>query len=244
MKIKVFKNEEFAGRCAADAIIAVINAKPDAILGLPTGSTPLTTYHALATAVDEGRVSFKDVSTFNLDEYVGLPETHEQSYRFFMNSNLFNHIDIDKKNTHLPCENSANLTDAEAAAYDARINAAGGIDFQLLGIGGNGHIAFNEPGVAIDSLTHKQKITPETRVANSRFFDNDPEKVPEYAVTLGIKGIMNARKIVLLAFGKGKAQAVYDTVCGKVDPKVPASILQLHPDVTIMLDEDAAAMIK
>lgn len=242
MIVKVFENEEFAGRAAADAIIAQINAKSNSVLGLPTGSTPLTTYNALAEACTEGRVSFKDVRTFNLDEYVGLDPTHEQSYRYFMNTNLFNRVDIDIANTNLPCDGS-DIDDATAATYDARIEAAGGIDLQLLGIGGNGHIGFNEPGGAIDSLTHKQQITHETRVANSRFFDNDPEKVPAFAVTLGMKGIMNARKIVLIAYGANKAQAVYDTVCGKVTADVPASILQLHPNVCIYVDKAAAAKL-
>ena len=242
MIVKVFENEEFAGRAAADAIIAQINCKPNSVLGLPTGSTPLTTYNALAIACAEGRVSFKDVKTFNLDEYVGLDPSHDQSYRYFMNTNLFTRVDIDIANTNLPCDGS-DISDEEAATYDARIAAAGGIDFQLLGIGGNGHIGFNEPGGAIDSLTHKQKITYETRVANSRFFDNDPEKVPPYAVTLGMKGIMNARKIVLIAYGANKAQAVYDTVCGKVTPDVPASILQLHPNVSIYVDKAAEAKL-
>lgn len=242
MIVKVFENEEFAGRAAADAIIAQINAKPNSVLGLPTGSTPLTTYNALAIACAEGRISFKDVKTFNLDEYVGLDPSHDQSYRYFMNTNLFKRVDIDLANTNLPCDGS-DITDEEAATYDARIEAAGGIDFQLLGIGGNGHIGFNEPGGAIDSLTHKQKITYETRVANSRFFGNDPEKVPPYAVTLGMKGIMNARKIVLIAYGANKAQAVYDTVCGRVTADVPASILQLHPNVSIYVDKAAAAKL-
>ena len=144
MIVKVFENEEFAGRAAADAIIAQISAKPNSVLGLPTGSTPVPTYRALSAACAEGRVSFKDVKTFNLDEYVGLNPAHEQSYRYFMNDNLFNHVDIDIANTNLPCDGS-DLDDATAAKYDEKIIAAGGIDFQLLGIGGNGHIGFNEP---------------------------------------------------------------------------------------------------
>ena len=142
MIVKVFENEEFAGRAAADAIIAQISAKPNSVLGLPTGSTPVPTYRALSAACAEGRVSFKDVKTFNLDEYVGLNPAHEQSYRYFMNDNLFNHVDIDIANTNLPCDGS-DLDEATAAKYDEKIIAAGGIDFQLLGIGGNGHIGFN-----------------------------------------------------------------------------------------------------
>jgi len=243
MIVKVFDNEEFAGRAAADAIIAQINCKPNCVLGLPTGSTPIPTYKALVAACAEGRISFKDVKTFNLDEYVGLNPAHEQSYRYFMNDNLFNHVDIDIANTNLPCDGS-DIDDATAATYDCKIKAAGGIDLQLLGIGGNGHIGFNEPGGAIDSLTHKQQITMNTRQANARFFGGDPLAVPEYAVTLGMKGIMNARKIVLIAYGENKAQAVYDTVCGKVTADVPASILQLHPNCYIYVDKAAAKLLK
>ena len=242
MIVKVFENEEFAGRAAADAIIAQISAKPNSVLGLPTGSTPVPTYRALSAACAEGRVSFKDVKTFNLDEYVGLNPAHEQSYRYFMNDNLFNHVDIDIANTNLPCDGS-DLDEATAAKYDEKIIAAGGIDFQLLGIGGNGHIGFNEPGGAIDSLTHKQKITMATREANARFFGGDPMAVPEYAVTLGMTGIMNARKIVLIAYGANKAQAIHDTVYGRVTADVPASILQLHPNCSIYVDKAAAAML-
>ena len=229
MIVKVFENEEFAGRAAADAIIAQISAKPNSVLGLPTGSTPVPTYRALSAACAEGRVSFKDVKTFNLDEYVGLNPAHEQSYRYFMNDNLFNHVDIDIANTNLPCDGS-DLDEATAAKYDEKIIAAGGIDF-------------NEPGGAIDSLTHKQKITMATREANARFFGGDPMAVPEYAVTLGMKGIMNARKIVLIAYGANKAQAIHDTVYGRVTADVPASILQLHPNCSIYVDKAAAAML-
>ena len=232
MIVKVFENEEFAGRAAADAIIAQISAKPNSVLGLPTGSTPVPTYRALSAACAEGRVSFKDVKTFNLDEYVGLNPAHEQSYRYFMNDNLFNHVDIDIANTNLPCDGS-DLDEATAAKYDEKIIAAGGI----------GHIGFNEPGGAIDSLTHKQKITMATREANARFFGGDPMAVPEYAVTLGMKGIMNARKIVLIAYGANKAQAIHDTVYGRVTADVPASILQLHPNCSIYVDKAAAAML-
>ncbi len=242
MNIKVFKNSAFATRAAADYIIAQISQKSDSVLGLPTGSTPLGTYKTLIEAFCEGRVSFKNVKTFNLDEYVGLSPEHEQSYRYFMNSNLFNHIDIDIENTCMPCDGT-DITDEEASLYDTKINAAGGIDLQLLGIGNNGHIAFNEPGGYIGSLTHKQKISQNTIEANARFFGGDVNAVPKYAVTLGIRGIMNARKIILLALGSGKAQAVYDTICGPVTAAVPASILNLHPDCTVLCDEEAASMI-
>jgi len=242
MNIKVFANKEAAGRAAADAIIAQINAKPNSVLGLPTGSSPIPVYDALAAACSEKRISFKDIKTFNLDEYVGLNPAHPESYRYFMNKNLFTRVDIDLANTNLPCDGS-DITDEEAATYDDRIKAAGGIDLQMLGIGPNGHIGFNEPGTAFDSLTHKQKLTQETLDANARFFDNDPTQVPKYAVTLGIKAIMNAKKIVMIITGANKAQAVKDAVEGPVTVDVPASILQLHPDCTFYLDAEAASML-
>ena len=236
MIVKIFKNDDYASRAAADIIIAQISAKPNSVIGLPTGGTPVKTYQTLIQAFQEGRVSFKNVKTFNLDEYVGLDPTHEQSYRYFMNDKLFSHIDILIENTHLPCSE-------DPEKYDDEIIAAGGLDLQVLGIGNNGHIAFNEPGGKFDSLTHKQRITEETREANKRFFGNDINKVPEYAVTLGIKGIMNARKIIQLAFGKGKAKAIYDTVRGPVNVDVPSGVLQLHPDCTLLIDEAAAELL-
>ena len=242
MEVKVFANKELAGRAVADAFIAQIAAKPNSVLGLPTGSSPIPVYDALAIACAEGRISFKNVKTFNLDEYVGLAVTHPESYRYFMNKNLFTRVDIDMANTNLPCDGS-DITDEQAATYDDRIKAAGGIDLQMLGIGPNGHIGFNEPGTPFDSLTHKQKLTEATLAANSRFFDNDPDKVPHYAVTLGIKAIMNARKIVMIITGANKAQTVKDTLCGPVTTAVPASILQLHPNCTFYLDKEAASLL-
>jgi len=236
MIIKIFKNDDCASRAAADIIIAQILEKPNSVLGLPTGGTPVKTYQTLIQACNEGRVSFKNVKTFNLDEYIELDSSHEQSYRNFMNTNLFTHIDIAMENTFLPSEENA-------ANYDEMIKSAGGLDLQVLGIGGNGHIAFNEPGGAFDSLTHKQAIAEATIRDNARFFDGDIEKVPKFAVTLGIKGIMNARNIILLAFGKGKAQAIYDTVRGPVTTNVPSSILQLHPNCTLLIDEAAAGLL-
>lgn len=237
MTVKIFENENIVGREAADAIIKQINEKPRCVIGLATGSSPLFAYRELIRAQKEGRVSFREVKTFNLDEYVGLASEHRQSYRFFMNENLFSHIDIDISNTFFPGEG------AEPSEYDGKIKAAGGIDLQLLGIGNNGHIAFNEPGTPADSLTHKQKISESTRRANARFFGGDADKVPEYAVTLGLLGIMNARKIILVACGEAKAKAVHDMIRGRVDANVPASILQLHPDCTVLLDRAAAGLL-
>ena len=243
MIVKVFENEEFAGRAAADAIIAQISAKPNSVLGLPTGSTPVPTYRALSAACAEGRVSFKDVKTFNLDEYVGLNPAHEQSYRYFMNDNLFNHVDIDIANTNLPCDGS-DLDEATAAKYDEKIIAAGGIDFQLLGIGGNGHIGFNEPGGTLASRTHVGVLTEQTRRDNARFFDGDIDQVPTHCVTQGLGTIMDSRAHIFIATGEGKADAVKAMIEGGVTQRWPASILQHHPDVTVLLDEAAASKLE
>ena len=240
MKI-VVNTEEKISEMIAEDFIAVVNAKPNAVLGLATGTSPLQVYADLAKANKEGRVSFKGVTTFNLDEYVGLEGTHNQSYRYFMNENLFNHIDIDKANTNVLLGVGDYVTFMNQ--YDAKIAAAGGIDIQILGIGSDGHIAFNEPGTPFDSLTHETPLTEQTIKDNSRLF-NDISEVPTRAVTMGLKSIMNARKIVLIATGKNKAKAVYGLIKGPKTEDMPCSILQDHPDVTVYVDEDAYSLCK
>lgn len=240
MKI-VVNTEEKISQMIAEDFIAVVNAKPNAVLGLATGTSPLQVYADLAKANKEGRVSFKGVTTFNLDEYVGLEGTHNQSYRYFMNENLFNHIDIDKANTNVLLGVGDYVTFMNQ--YDAKIAAAGGIDIQILGIGSDGHIAFNEPGTSFDSLTHETQLTEQTIKDNSRLF-NDISEVPTRAVTMGLKSIMNARKIVLIATGKNKAKAVYGLIKGPKTEDMPCSILQDHPDVTVYVDEDAYSLCK
>lgn len=223
---------------AAQRYVALLTQKPNAILGYATGSTPLDLYTELIRRNQAGELSFRDVTTFNLDEYVGLDGSHDQSYRYFMNHNLFEHIDIDMARTHVPSG-----IDVEAAAeYDDAIAAAGGIDLQLLGIGNNGHIGFNEPGTPFGSITHKVELTASTREANKRFFAS-LEDVPTHAVTMGIKTVMNARKIILIALGAAKAPIIRETIRGEVTPAVPASVLQLHPDVEIYLDHAAASLL-
>ena len=186
-------------------------------------------------------IQIKDVKTFNLDEYVGLSEDHEQSYRYFMNHNLFDHIDIVKENTHVP---SGNIENEEALEeYDALIDAAGGIDLQILGIGSDGHIAFNEPGTSFNSLTHVTELAPSTINDNSRFFESIDD-VPTKAVTMGLASIMKAKKIVLIATGENKADAVKSLLMGLITEKVPCSILRKHPDVTIYVDRDAYSKVK
>lgn len=240
MEIKVLKSEEI-NREIADTFISLIQKKPNAVLGLATGSSPVGVYQLLVKANKEGVISFKDITTFNLDEYVGLDESNDQSYRYFMNYNLFDHVDIDKNKTHVP----SGIGDIEALAkeYDVAIAQAGGIDLQILGLGSDCHIAFNEPGTPFDSLTHVTDIAESTIKDNARFF-NSIDEVPTKAVTMGLKSIMNARKIVLLATGKNKAQAVYDLVKGEKNESHPGSILRDHPDCTIYVDDDAYSLLK
>ncbi len=225
----------------ANEFINQVNAKPNSVLGLATGTSPLGVYANLVKANKEGKVSFKNVATFNLDEYIGLEGTHNQSYRYFMNTNLFDHIDIDKEKTHV----LKGVGDYEAYAkqYDAEIASFGGIDLQILGIGSDGHIAFNEPGTPFDSLTHIAELAESTIVDNSRLF-NDISEVPTKAMTMGLKSIMNAKKIVLIATGKNKAKAIKNLLQGPKTEDVPCSILQDHPDCTIYVDEAAYSLVK
>lgn len=240
MKIVVGK-EEVISKMIAEDFINVVLKKPNAVLGLATGTSPLGVYANMAKACKEGRISFAKCTSFNLDEYVGLEGTHNQSYRYFMNENLFNHIDIDKKNTNV----LLGVGDYKKFMneYDGMIAKSGGIDIQILGIGSDGHIAFNEPGTPFDSLTHETALTEQTIKDNSRLF-NDISEVPTRAVTMGLKSIMNAKKIVLIATGKNKAKAVYGLIKGPMTEDMPCSILQKHNDVTVYVDEDAYSLCK
>ncbi len=240
MKI-VVGNNEYISNLIAEEFIKQINTKPNSVLGLATGTSPLLVYANLVKANKEGRVSFKDVKTFNLDEYIGLDGTHNQSYRYFMNENLFNHIDINKDNTHVL--KGVGDYASYAKEYDNLIAQEGGIDLQILGLGSDGHIAFNEPGTSFESLTHIADLTDSTIKDNSRLF-NDISEVPTKAMTMGLKSIMNAKRIVLIATGKNKAKAVRDMLRGPVDESCPASILQKHPDVTVYVDDDAFDLVK
>lgn len=223
---------------AYEAMKKVLTEKPDATLGLATGSTPVGLYKLMIADYEAGKISYKDMTSINLDEYVGLPVTHPESYRAFMNRNLFDHIDIKKENTHVPDGLNPDLA-AAADAYTAYI-AAHPADVQILGIGSNGHIAFNEPGTPFDSHTHVVTLKEGTRKDNARFFDNDIDKVPTHAVTMGLKDIMSAKFIILLASGAGKAGAVNAMINGPVSEDCPASILQKHPNVLVVTDEAAA----
>lgn len=239
MKVIIDTPEGIAKQAAA-IYKEILDAKPNAVLGFATGSTPLDLYAELVKMYEAGEISFKDVTTFNLDEYVGLDGTHDQSYRYFMDTNLFNHVDLDPAKTHVP--SGLDTSDEALAAYDAAIEAAGGEDLHILGIGVNGHIAFNKPGDPIDTMTHVVELTQNTREVNARFFDSIDD-VPTHAVTMGIKSIMHARKLILIALGEAKADAIKAAVEGPVDPACPASVLQLHPDVTFFCDEGAASKL-
>ncbi len=236
MNIIIDSRENIARR-AADLYSEVLKAKPDAVLGFATGSTPLDLYAELVRRTEAGELSFSGVTTFNLDEYVGLEPTHDQSYRYFMDENLFKLIDLNADRVNIP--SGITVTEEDCAAYEEKIAKAGGIDMQLLGIGHNGHIGFNEPNTPFGSLTHKVTLTDSTIEANSRFFASRDE-VPKEAVTMGIRTVMNARRLVLIALGEGKADIIRKTVYGPVTPEVPASVLQLHPDAYIFADFEAA----
>ncbi len=227
---------------AAQIIASEILMKPDMVLGLATGSSPIGIYEQLVQWNKEGKVDFSKVTTVNLDEYKGLSPENNQSYRYFMNEHLFNHINIDKEKTHVP---NGLEPDSEKACreYDELLKELGGIDVQVLGIGANGHIGFNEPDEEFCGGTHCVQLTESTIMANARFFDS-PKEVPTEAYSMGIRDIMWARRIVLIAPGEQKAQALYDTVCGPVTPRVPGSILQLHKQVAVFADEAALALIK
>lgn len=225
---------------AAQQYVDFLRAKPNAVLGFATGSTPLDLYAELARLNQAGTVSFRDAMTFNLDEYLGMDGAHEQSYRYFMNKSLFEKIDIPMERTFLPAGEL--IADGDPASYDRAIDAAGGIDIQLLGIGHNGHIGFNEPGTPFGSLTHVAALTDSTIQANARFFSSMDE-VPREALTMGIKSVMNARSIIMVILGSAKAEIARAAMKGPVTEAVPASVLQLHPSVTWYLDHEAAALL-
>ena len=241
MKVIVTKDYPQMCKLASRIFAAQITLKPESVLGLATGSTPVGMYNELVEMYKEGRVDFSKVRTVNLDEYAGLDGSNDQSYRYFMNHNLFDHINIDKDNTNVPNGVAADLQ-AECERYEQVVADMGGVDIQLLGIGNNGHIAFNEPCEEFPEKTHIVDLTQNTIEANARFFSSMDE-VPKKALTMGIGTIMKAKKIVLLANGAKKAQTIYDTVYGPITPKVPASVLRLHTDVTIFADEEAAALL-
>lgn len=241
MQIRIFDDAQQVGKAAATLIAAQLLRKPESVLGLATGSSPVPCYQQLIGMYREGIVDFSRATTYNLDEYVGIPEDHPCSYHRFMDDQLFDHVNIRKEAVHVPSGLAEDL-DAVAAAYDDAIAKAGGIDLQLLGIGRNGHIGFNEPGNRFIYGCHVVDLTQSTIDANTRFFDSEAD-VPRKAISLGIGSIMNAGQILLIATGEDKAEAVRRSVYGEVDPQVQASILRTHPQVIFLLDKAAAAQL-
>lgn len=233
---------------AANYVVSKINAaqptkdKPF-VLGLPTGSSPLGMYKALIKHYQEKRVSFQHVVTFNMDEYVGLPKDHSESYHSFMWSNFFSHIDIDAANVNILNGNAADL-DAECEAYEAKMKAVGGVDLFLGGIGPDGHIAFNEPGSSLSSRTRIKTLTQDTIIANSRFFDNDINKVPKTAVTVGVGTVLDAKEVLIMVNGHGKARALAQAVEGAINQMWTITALQMHPKGIIVCDEAATYELK
>ena len=238
MVIYKAKNYQDMSRKAANLISAQIIMKPNCVLGLATGSSPVGTYKQLIEWYEKGDLDFSQVTSINLDEYKGLSPENDQSYRYFMNTNLFNHVNIDKTKTFVP---DGLEPDSKKACddYNQIIQKQGPIDLQLLGLGHNGHIGFNEPGESFEKTTHCVELTQSTIDANSRLF-HEGEKVPEKAFSMGIKSIMQSKRILLIANGEKKAQIVKDAFFGPVTPKIPASILQLHNNLTVIVDKDAA----
>lgn len=232
--MKLIYTKDYSDMCkrAANVISAQIILHPDSVLGLATGKTPVGVYDQLVDWYNKNGLDFSEVRTVNLDEYCGLGSGDETSYRYFMDQHLFNRVNIKKENTHVPNGLAENM-DAECRRYDELISSLGGIDLQLLGIGHNGHIGFNEPGRDFKKLTHCIDLAEQTRQANSKYFSS-PEAVPRKAITMGIKAIMQAEKVLLIADGESKSEILKAALFGPVTPGVPASILQLHPDLTVV----------
>ncbi len=238
IKVKSYRELSFK---AAQFVASQVILKPESILGLATGSTPEGMYSEIIKMYQNGIVDFEKVTSFNLDEYIGLGKESDQSYVYYMQEHLFNHINISLSNINMP-NGLAKDIDKECLEYEARIAKSGGLDLQILGIGRNGHIGFNEPDLKFEARTHVVMLDEQTIEDNSRFFDSI-EEVPKKAISMGVKTIMHAKKIVLLASGAEKAEAVYKMIYGKIIPELPASVLQLHPNVTVICDEAAARLL-
>ena len=241
MRVIIENNADLVSRRSAQTIADFIVRKPQCVLGLATGSTPLGTYRELVRLHREEGLDFSQVTTFNLDEYVGLGPTNPQSYRYFMQKNFFDHLNVDPTRTHIPDGRALDF-EAHCRQYEQRIRDAGGIDLQLLGIGSDGHIAFNEPGSSLGSRTRLKTLTSKTVQDNARYFSSE-EHVPRLAITMGVGTILESRRCLLLAIGTSKAAAIRSTVEGPVTAQVTASALQLHRDVMVIVDEEAAAWL-
>ncbi|MGH7530006.1 MAG: glucosamine-6-phosphate deaminase [Gemmatimonadales bacterium] len=239
MEVIIHSDYEQMSRAAAQIVVDVLNTKPNAVLGMATGSTPLGLYQELVRRHTEGELDFSRVTTFNLDEYVGLPGNHPQSYHYFMHEHFFQHVNIPRHNINIPSGTTSNYP-AFCQWYEKRIADCGGIDLQILGIGSDGHIAFNEPGSSLSSRTRLKTLSKQTIDDNARFFARR-EDVPVYAITMGVGTILDARKLVLIASGTPKAKAIAQTVEGSVTSMVTASAIQLHRDAVVIVDAEAAA---
>ena len=240
MEVKIFDNAQEIAVAAAELFTDIINNKNDAVLGLATGATPVPTYEKLIEAYNQGKVSFKDVRTFNLDEYCDLPKDDKNSYYTFMHENLFNAVDIKEENVNF-LDGNVEDWEQESKRYADAMAAVGGIDIQLLGIGTNGHIGFNEPADAFTDESFKVTLTQSTIDSNQKYFGDVP--MPRYALTMGIGSIMRAKKILLIATGASKAEAIKGMIKGGVTPRLPASVLNEHSDVIVMLDKEAASLL-
>ena len=241
MKIIVTENYEEMSRVAAELFAETLKEKPEAVLGLATGDTPIGMYQGLIAMYEKGELDFSRATSVNLDEYYPITPDNDQSYRYFMNHQLFDHVNMDKARTYVP-DGTAKDPDAFCRAYEEKIDALGGVDVQVLGIGRNGHIGFNEPDDELIPFTHLTKLTDSTIEANARFFASEAD-VPKHALTMGVQSVFKARRILLLASGKNKAEAVAAMLKGGLTTRLPASLLQLHPNVTLICDKDAYSLV-
>ena len=241
MKVIVVKNYDEMSKEAAKQVASVMKAKPDCVLGLATGDTPIGMYKGLIEMYKNGEIDFSKTTSVNLDEYYPITPDNDQSYRYFMNYNLFDHVHIDKAKTFVP-DGQAKDVEAHCKAYEDRIDELGGVDVQVLGIGRNGHIGFNEPDEELIKGTHLTSLTKSTIEANSRFFASE-EDVPKHALTMGIESVFKARKVLVLASGANKAEAVRAMIKGNITTKCPASLICLHPDAVIICDEAAYSLV-
>ena len=243
MKIRIFRTEEQLADALARCVVQHLQEQPALVLGLPTGRTPLPLYRALVSRHAKGESDYSKVTTFNLDEFVGIAPAHPGSYRSYMSEHLFRHVNVAQRRTHF-LDGQAKDLDAECARFEDRILRSGGIDLQILGIGENGHIGFNEPAGELSPWSHRVKLTLASRRANAGFFGGKLPDVPKEALSMGMSTIMHARSIVLMATGKRKAEIIAKTVSGAITTRIPASLLQLHSKVEILLDEDAASKLR
>lgn len=242
MLVYIKRDYEEMSKTGAQIVAALLRKKPNCVLGFATGSTPLGLYRELIRMHQREGLDFSKITTFNLDEYVGLPPEHDQSYHYFMWENLFKHINVDRRFVHMPMGMAQDI-ESHCEWYEAQIEKAGGIDLQILGIGANGHIAFNEPGSSLGSRTRIKTLTGTTREANARFFKN-PNEVPKHAITMGVGTIMDAKHLLLLANGAAKAEAIAATCEGPITATWPATIVQMHRQATVLVDQAAAAKLK